>query len=265
MEGNSKVRNACGLENELHYLQELTSESLHQRFINSHVVVKREQELHESWQTRVYMGVSSTLMSWSNENKRCMRVDKREFTWEFHQLSCPGQTRTRVAWELTNESFINSHVGSNENKRCMRVEKLKLVYPIITSNIYIQVQEDWSGETCLRWYTMVVCSSYLVAQRPSSLRHLEVYLIPVLSLWLACVHPAGLQHWLRTRLLLSCAFRTQRTELRIEFLASTLWYLGLALYCCSEEAFAKTNLDLYLFIYYLWMSLHRESISAMLV
>ena len=41
--------------------------------------------------------VSSTLMSWSNENKSCMRVSKQEFAWEFHQLSCPGQTRTRVA------------------------------------------------------------------------------------------------------------------------------------------------------------------------
>jgi hypothetical protein len=29
-----------------------------------------------------------------------MRVEKREFAWEFSQLSCPGQTRTRVAWEL---------------------------------------------------------------------------------------------------------------------------------------------------------------------
>ena len=32
---------------------ELTSESLHESFINSHVLVKREQELHDSWQTRV--------------------------------------------------------------------------------------------------------------------------------------------------------------------------------------------------------------------
>ena len=27
------------------------------------------------------MRVSSTLMSWSNENKSCMRVDKREFVF----------------------------------------------------------------------------------------------------------------------------------------------------------------------------------------
>ena len=66
-----------------------------ERFINSRALVKREQELHESWQARVYMRVSSTLMSWSSENKSCMRVDKRDFTWEFHQLSCLGQTRTR--------------------------------------------------------------------------------------------------------------------------------------------------------------------------
>ena len=30
----------------------------------------------ESWQARVCMRVFSTLMSWSNENKSCMRVDE---------------------------------------------------------------------------------------------------------------------------------------------------------------------------------------------
>ena len=28
---------------------------------------------------------------------RVITVDKQEFVWEFSQLSCPGQTRTRVA------------------------------------------------------------------------------------------------------------------------------------------------------------------------
>ena len=37
---------------------ELTSESLHESFINSHVLVKQEQELRESWQARVRMRVS---------------------------------------------------------------------------------------------------------------------------------------------------------------------------------------------------------------
>jgi hypothetical protein len=46
------------------------------------------------------MRVFSTLMPRSNEDKSCMRVEKREFAWEFSQLSCPGQTRTRVTWEL---------------------------------------------------------------------------------------------------------------------------------------------------------------------
>ena len=39
------------------------------------------------------------IMYSKKENKSCMRVDKREFTWEFHQLSCRGQTRTEVAWD----------------------------------------------------------------------------------------------------------------------------------------------------------------------
>ena len=33
-----------------------------------------------------------------------MRVEKREFVREFSQLSCPGQTRTTVALELTSEA-----------------------------------------------------------------------------------------------------------------------------------------------------------------
>ena len=74
---------------------ELTSESLHESFVNFHCLIKREQELHESWQARVYIRVFSTFIDWPNENKSCMRVDKREFTWEFCQLSLLDQTRTR--------------------------------------------------------------------------------------------------------------------------------------------------------------------------
>ena len=77
------------------------------------------------------MRVFSILVSWSNENKSYMRVDVRELTneslyessslldshvqescigigegWQeivsvrIFRLSCPGQTRTRVVWEL---------------------------------------------------------------------------------------------------------------------------------------------------------------------
>ena len=34
------------------------------------------QGLHESCETRVCTRIFSTLMSWSNENKSCMRVDE---------------------------------------------------------------------------------------------------------------------------------------------------------------------------------------------
>ena len=71
---------------------ELRSESLHESFLNFHCLIKREQELHESWE---------------------LRVEKQEFTWEFSQLSLLDQTRTRVAWELRSESlhesFLNIH------------------------------------------------------------------------------------------------------------------------------------------------------------
>jgi hypothetical protein len=55
-----------------------------------------------------------------------MRVEKREFAWEFSQLSCLGQTRTRVAWELMRvcmRVFSTFMAWSNDNKSCMRVEK----------------------------------------------------------------------------------------------------------------------------------------------
>jgi hypothetical protein len=137
---------------------ELTSESLHESFLNFYCLIKREQELHESWHARVYMRVFSTSIAWSNENKGCMRVDKREFTWEFSQHSLLDQTRTRVAWELTSESlhesFLNIHclikreqelheswqvrvymrvfstfiAWSNENKSCMRVDKWEFTW-----------------------------------------------------------------------------------------------------------------------------------------
>ena len=62
------------------------------------------RRIDESWEETVCMRVFSTLISWSNENNSCMKVDelvdKWEFVREFSWLSFPGQTRTRVAWEL---------------------------------------------------------------------------------------------------------------------------------------------------------------------
>ena len=56
---------------------------------------------------------------WPSLNRRVVgewelvRVEKREFVWEFSQLSFSAQTKIRVAWELASESlyesFLNSH------------------------------------------------------------------------------------------------------------------------------------------------------------
>ncbi len=150
---------------------ELTSESLHESFLNFHCFIKREQKLHESWQARVYMRVFSTFIAWPNENKSCMRVDKREFTWQFSQLSLLDQTRTRVGWELTSESLheslLNFHslikreqelheswqvrvymrvfstfiAWSNENKSYMRVDKREFTWEF--SQPFIAWSKDW--------------------------------------------------------------------------------------------------------------------------
>ena len=79
---------------------EFAGDSLNEKFLHCHVVVKREQEL--------------------------TRLHKREFAWEFSQVSRPGQTRTRVAWELKRVGFMKvfSTLMSwwNENKSCTRVD-----------------------------------------------------------------------------------------------------------------------------------------------
>ena len=111
------------------------------KFVSTHEPFRTRYEhlvgLHQTLFRKVCgshsIPVLSTLMSWSNENKSCMRVDKQEFAWEFHQLSCPGQTRTRVAWELTSdslhESFINSHVLVKREQ---------------------ELHESWQARVCIR-------------------------------------------------------------------------------------------------------------------
>jgi hypothetical protein len=60
-------------------------------------------------------GQSTTRVAWE-----LMRVEKGEFAWEFSQLSWPGQMRTRVARELRSnslyQSFLNSRVPVNRQQ-----------------------------------------------------------------------------------------------------------------------------------------------------
>jgi hypothetical protein len=111
---------------------ELRSESLHENFLNSHDRVKREQELHESWEASVRIRVFSTLMPRSKRTRvawELIRVVKREFASEFSQLSWPGQMRTRVAWEL------------------MRVEKQEFTWELMR----VEKQEFASEFSQLSW------------------------------------------------------------------------------------------------------------------
>ena len=103
----------------------------------------------ESWEASVCMRVFSTIMSWSNEDEswwelrseslhesflnyhvlvkrgwELMRVEKREFAWEFSQLSCPGQTRMRVdkSWEARVCIRVFSTIMSWSNEDASRLE-----------------------------------------------------------------------------------------------------------------------------------------------
>jgi hypothetical protein len=94
-------------------------------------------KVDESWEAGVCMRVFSTPMPRSNENKSCMRVEKREFAWEFSQLPRPIKREQELHeswWELASESLhesvLNSHAPvkreqelheSWEARVCMRV------------------------------------------------------------------------------------------------------------------------------------------------
>jgi hypothetical protein len=133
---------SCSGQTRTRLAWELRSESLYESFLNSHAPVKREQELHESWEARVCVRVFSTLMPRSSEIKSYMRVKKREFAWEFSQLSWPGQTRTRVAWELRSEglheSFLNSHAPVKREQ---------------------ELHESWEARVCVRVFSTLMARS----------------------------------------------------------------------------------------------------------
>jgi hypothetical protein len=75
------------------------------------------------------------------------RVEKREFTWEFSQLSCPGQTRTRVAWELTGYYRARSE-NSHQNYNQFKVHESWLSNAIEICNSH-QLSPRLSEAFCL--------------------------------------------------------------------------------------------------------------------
>jgi hypothetical protein len=130
---------------------ELRSESLYESFSTLMPWSVREQELHESWWELMRVE--------KQELHELMRVKKQEFAWEFSQLSCPGQTRTRVAWELRSESlhesFLNSHAPvkreqelheSWEARVCMRVFSTLMPWSVREQELH----ESWEARVCMR-------------------------------------------------------------------------------------------------------------------
>jgi hypothetical protein len=105
------------------------------------------------WEARVYMRFSSTLMSQSNENKSCMRVNEggvaRVCMRVFSTLvsrSNENKSCMRVdeSWEarVCVRVFSTLMARSNENKSCMRVEKREFAWDFS--------QLSWPGQTRTR-------------------------------------------------------------------------------------------------------------------
>ena len=103
------------------------------------------------------MRVPSTFIAWSNENKSCMRVDKREFTWMFSQLSLLDQTRTRVARATLYMKVFSAFVTwSNENKNYIRVEKREFTREFFQLSLLDQTRtrvtwENWQFSAFIAW------------------------------------------------------------------------------------------------------------------
>ena len=135
---------------------ELRSESLHESFLNNHVLVKRGWELmrvekwefvwefsqlscpgqtrmrvDESWETRVCMRVFSTVMSWSNEDESWWEL-RSESLYEsflnYHVLVKRGLELMKWRSESLHESFLNYHVLVKRGWELMRVEKREFVW-----------------------------------------------------------------------------------------------------------------------------------------
>jgi hypothetical protein len=123
-----------------------------------------------------------------------LRVEKREFTWEFPQFSLLDQMRTRVAWELRSESLHESFLifhclikreqewhqswqarvymwvfstfiaWSNENKSCSQSWQAR-VYMWVFSTFTawsngnkncMRVDESWEARVCIRVFSTLM-------------------------------------------------------------------------------------------------------------
>ena len=126
------------------------SESLHESFLNSHASVienKSCMRVDESWEARVYMRVFSTLVPRPTRTKvawELMRVEKREFTWEFSQLSCPGQREQELHeswWELRSESLHeNWRPNAGESRNSPHILHVKFWRANITCDLFPHVR-----------------------------------------------------------------------------------------------------------------------------
>jgi hypothetical protein len=119
----------------------------------------------------------------SNENKSRMRVEKREFAWEFSQLSSHDHAnenklscmRVNESWEARVRLSVFSTLvpRSNENKSCMGVEKwawefhqlkreqeLVVVWELRSESLHesllnsikascMRVDESWEARVCM--------------------------------------------------------------------------------------------------------------------
>ena len=85
---------------------------------------KRCMRVDESWQARVGMRVFSTLMSWSNENKSCMKLSK---------------------WKMLVETACFQNKGSKLKKRQFHYH--------LSNKSCTRVDESWQARFCMRIFS----------------------------------------------------------------------------------------------------------------
>ena len=99
-----------------------------------------------------------------------MRVDKREFVWEFSQLSClvkREQEWHKSWWELTSESFLNSHVLVKREQELheswWELTSESLYESFLNSHVVVkreqELHESWQTRVCKTDFKYRLCST----------------------------------------------------------------------------------------------------------
>ena len=112
--------------------------------------LKTQWNKDETWEARVScMRVFSTLMTWSNGNKSCMRVDQ---SWQVKV--CMSAFSTLMSWSNENKSYMRVD-ESWQARVCMRVFSTLMSWSN-ENKCCMRVDESWQAKVCMRVFSTLM-------------------------------------------------------------------------------------------------------------